>query len=127
AGLEELTLVMEIGPVVGESVFKFFREPANCRMLRDLASRGVACEELGRQHRGPLHGKVFLFTGGLTGLGREEAKRRVEALGGRAASGVSKKVDYLVAGEDPGSKLEDARRLGITILSEAEFREMISP
>jgi DNA ligase (NAD+) len=126
ASLDELTAVREIGPVVGESVFKFFREPANARMLRALASHGVTYEAPPERLPGALDGKVFLFTGSLAGMTREEARRRVEALGGRAASGVSKKVDYLVAGEDPGSKLEDARRLGITVLGEAEFLRMIS-
>jgi DNA ligase (NAD+) len=125
AGLEELTSVAEIGPVVGESIYNFFRQQANCRVLRDLAARGVAYQKP-RKSEGKLAGKVFLFTGTLTDLKREEAKRLVEAAGGRVTSGMSKKVDYLVAGEDPGSKLDQARNLGVKTIDENAFKRLLS-
>ena len=75
--------------------------------------------------KGKLAGKVFVFTGTLTSYGRDEARDRVESLGGVTASSVSKKVDFVVAGEDPGSKFDKAKELGIKILTEDEFRKMI--
>jgi DNA ligase (NAD+) len=75
----------------------------------------------------PLEGKTFVFTGGLTQLSRDEAKRLVERSGGRVTSSVSKHTHYVVAGQDPGSKLEEARRLGVQILTEPEFRGLLEP
>jgi DNA ligase (NAD+) len=73
----------------------------------------------------PLEGTTFVFTGKLEGYTRQEAERRVEDLGGRATSSVSGETDYLVAGEDPGSKYDDAQKLGVTILDEKEFEEKV--
>jgi DNA ligase (NAD+) len=126
AGLEELTSVREIGDIVGESVHSFFRQETNRKVLRDLAAGGVRYERGRKRTGGKLEGKVFVFTGTLAGLKRDQAKRAVETLGGRVASGVSKKVDYLVAGEDPGSKLDEARALGVETIDEARFRELTS-
>jgi len=75
---------------------------------------------------GDLSGKVFVFTGALQSFGRDEARSLVESLGGSTSSGVSKKVDFVVAGEDPGSKFDKAKELGITILTEEEFKKMIA-
>jgi len=72
-----------------------------------------------------LAGKVFVFTGALQSLGRDEARNLVESLGGMTASSISKKVDFVVVGEDPGSKFDKAKELGIKILTEAEFKKMI--
>ena len=126
AGLEELTSVREIGEIVGESIHSFFRQETNRRVLRDLAALGVRYERGRKRAAGKLAGKVFVFTGTLAGLKRDQAKRAVETLGGRVASGISKKVDYLVVGEDPGSKLEEARGLGVEILDEAGFKRLTS-
>jgi DNA ligase (NAD+) len=126
ASLEELTSVREIGDVVGDSVHSFFTLQTNRKVLRDLAARGVTYEQTKKRGKSKLDGKVFLFTGGLGNFKRDDAKRLIEDLGGRVASSVSKKVDYLVVGEDPGSKLDEARALGIEILDEAAFKKMVS-
>jgi len=77
------------------------------------------------KEKGPLAGKTLVFTGRLSDMTREEAKRLVESLGGKVASSVSRKVDYVVVGEDPGSKLDRARELGIPTLTEEEFRKLV--
>jgi DNA ligase (NAD+) len=124
ASLEELTSVREIGEIVGESIHSFFRQETNRKVLRDLAARGVKYERGKRRAAGKLEGKLFLFTGTLKDFKRAEAKRLVEGLGGRVTSSISRKVDCLVAGEDPGSKLDDAKRLGVKIIDEGEFRQL---
>jgi len=126
AGVEELTSVREVGPVVAESVHAFFQQETNCKVLRELKAAGVAYPATARREPGKLSGKTFLFTGSLKHFKREEAKRLIEGLGGRVVSGISKKVDYLVAGEDPGSKLDEAHRLGVKTIDEADFKRLVS-
>jgi DNA ligase (NAD+) len=126
ASLEDLTSIREIGPVVGESIHSFFRQATNRKVLRELEAHGVTYEAPAAHSRGPLKDKVFLFTGVLSDLKRDEAKRLVDSAGGRVASSISKKVDYLVVGSDPGSKLDEARRLGVKTIDEAAFRKLVS-
>jgi len=120
--------VHEIGPEIATSLESFFREERNRRVIDRLRALGLQIETAGQAAEGqrPLEGKSFVFTGGLEGFSREEAKRRVEQLGGRVTSSVSKQTDYVVAGIDPGSKLDQAKRLGVTVLSEAEFGSLLS-
>jgi DNA ligase (NAD+) len=124
ATLDDLTSTKEIGPVVGESIHSFFRQATNRKVLRELAAYGVSYEAPTVRGGGPLEGKIFLFTGTLKGLKRDQAKRLVEHAGGRVASGISKKVDYLVVGEDPGSKVDEARRLGVEAIDEDAFMKL---
>ena len=126
ASLEELTSVREIGPIVGESIYNYFKLAINGRVVHNLLESGVTCERPSERRGGKLTGKVFLFTGTLQGLKREEAKRLVEEAGGRVASGISKKVDYLVVGEDPGSKLDEARELGVETMDEKAFMKLVA-
>jgi DNA ligase (NAD+) len=126
AGLEELTSTREIGPIVADSIYTFFRQEENRKAIRDLLAHGIEYREVRRPVKAPLEGRVFVFTGALKELKRSEAKRIVENLGGRVASNVSGKVDFVVAGEDPGSKIAEAGRLGIKIIDEATFREITS-
>ena len=128
ASLERLTAVKGIGEEIASSITKFFQQKGNQRVIQKLKEYGV--EYPSRQARPPrkdlkLEGKTFVFTGGLKTLSREEAESRVEALGGKASSSVSKKTAYVVAGEDPGSKYEKAKALGVKILSEDEFLELL--
>ncbi len=125
ADREGLEQVYEIGPEIAASLESYFKEPRNRRVIDRLETLGVHSQESADlqapEGQPPLAGKTFVFTGGLSRLSREEAARRVEALGGRTASGVSRKTDYVVAGRDPGSKAVEAERLGVRILNEDEF------
>lgn len=130
ADRETFESVHEIGPEIASSLESFFREEHNRRVIQRLLGLGLRIKEPAEQdHRASrrLEGKTFVFTGGLTRSSRDEAKRMVEALGGRATSSVSKHTDYVVAGTDAGSKLDEAKRLGVTVLTEEEFSSLIEP
>ena len=127
ASEEELSEVTEIGPVIARSIAKFFQQPKNRAVLRKLRDAGVSPQEMAAtEARAELAGKTFVFTGALETFTREEAEEKVRSLGGRAASSVSRSTDFVVAGEAAGSKLQQARDLGITVLTEEEFLQMIS-
>ena len=126
ASAEDLTRVEDVGPTVAESVAFFFRQPENIELLRKLKQAGLNFRSR-EERRGdrPLAGKSFVLTGTLSKFPREEAAGIIESLGGKVASSVSSKTNYLVVGEAPGSKLDKARRLGIPILDEEEFLKLI--
>lgn len=121
--------VKEIGPEISRSLESYFRETHNRRVIQELLEAGfhIAAAPTSVTAGVALTGKTFVFTGGLTGLTRDEAKKLVEAKGGQVSSSVSRKTSYVVAGEDPGSKLAQAQNLGVHILSEEEFRRLIGP
>ncbi len=126
ASYEELNNIHEIGPEIARSVSSFFEKEKNLDVLQRLKQAGVKVEERpGREEELPLKGKTFVFTGELENYTREEAKRLVEDLGGRATSSVSSQTDYLVVGQGPGSKLEDAKRLEVKILKEDDFIKLV--
>jgi DNA ligase (NAD+) len=122
---EDLQQVEEVGPEVAASIVRFFRDKKNKESIERLKKAGVKVIEPQIKGKGKFAGKVFVFTGALESYGREEARILVESLGGVTASSVSKKVDFVVAGEDPGSKLDKAKELGIKTLTEEEFKKMI--
>ncbi len=124
---EEVAQVEGIGPVIAEAVREFFDEPHNQETVRRLRQAGLRFEVTEDEAAAPrpLAGKRFVLTGSLSSLTRSQAKERIEALGGKVSGSVGKGTDYVVAGEKPGSKLEKARELGKTVLSEEEFLEMI--
>lgn len=125
---ETLLQIHEIGPEIAHSVVTFFHESRNRAVLNRMAELGVEVEKLSVDHAAqakPWAGKIFVLTGGLDGYTRQEAKELIEQRGGRVTSSVSKKTDYVVAGADPGSKLENAKKLGIQILDEKEFSELL--
>ena len=126
AGKEELLAVPEIGPKIAAAVTAYFNNPSSHKLIEKFRRHGVNFTEP-RSGRGglPLEGEVFVFTGGLAGFTREEARRQVEERGGRVSSAVSRKTAYLVAGRDPGSKLKRAEELGLPILNEKEFVELL--
>lgn len=123
---DELATVNGLGPVVARAVREFFERPETRRLIDDLRRGGVRPRESGPDRAGPLAGKTFVVTGTLATLSREEAKDRIEALGGRVASSVSRSTDYLVVGERAGSKLAAARRLGTTTMDEERFLDVLS-
>ncbi len=115
---------------MAEVIREFFEQQENQRIFDDLLETGrIELEETapseGEEER-PLEGLVFVFTGALAGLSRQEAREIVERAGGRATGSVSGNTDYLVAGDDPGSKLDKARSAGVEILDEAGFRELLA-
>jgi DNA ligase (NAD+) len=122
---EDLMRVDGIGPEVAASVHQFFSDRKNRESIERLKKAGVKLIEAKPQKKEGFAGKVFVFTGALKSFAREEARGLVESLGGSTASTVSKKVDYVVVGEDPGSKLEKAKELGLTVLTEEEFKKRI--
>ena len=123
---EELSQVFEIGPVIAKSVSDCFRREDVRRLIADLKALGVQFPSATRPKAGgKLEGLTFVFTGTLAWLPRTEAERLVASLGGRAGGSVSRKTDYVVAGPGSGSKLEQARKLGVKIIDEAQFRSMV--
>ena len=128
ASSEELEAIPEIGPRTARSIVLFFQEERNRKLLKKLKEYGVKMgEERGKKkvEKTLLSEKKFVFTGALKHYTREQAKELVESLGGRVVSSVSKRVDYVVAGKDPGSKYEKAKKLGVKILSEERFENLI--
>ncbi len=124
APFEEVRDVPGIGPTIAESVVEYFKRPATRKLLEKLRRAGVEPEPP-RTAGGRLAGKAFVFTGTLGQLTRHDAAERARALGAAIGDSVGKRTDYLVAGADPGSKLERARKLGVTILDERQFLELI--
>jgi len=126
ASTDELLDIHEIGPQVAESVVSFFSDRNNQKLLEEFAQLGVSPQETESLSKGDkFKGKTFVFTGSLEHFSRKEGKTLVEKQGGRASGSVSKKTDYVVAGPGAGSKLEKAKQLGVAILSEKDFLELI--
>ncbi|MDP1735770.1 MAG: NAD-dependent DNA ligase LigA [Sulfuritalea sp.] len=128
ADIDGLQQVPDVGPVVAASIARFFAEPHNIEVIEQLRAGGVSWPEgvPSAVANSPIAGKTFVLTGALPTLTRDEAKDMIEALGGKVAGSVSKKTDYVVAGAEAGSKLDKAHALGVTILDETQFRELIS-
>jgi DNA ligase (NAD+) len=122
---EDLMEVEGIGPEVAASVHQFFNDKKNKESAERLKKAGVKVIEPKVKEKTKLAGKTFVFTGTLKAFGRDEARNMVESSGGLTVSSVSKKVDFVVVGEDPGSKYDKAKELGIKILTEEEFKKML--
>lgn len=126
-----LRAIKEIGPEISASLVSYFQEPSNRHVINRLIEAGLIIEQVERTHSReksellPLAGKSFVFTGGLNTLSRHEAQTLVERLGGTVSSTVSSKTSYVVAGAEPGSKLAQAKALGISILTEQEFLALV--
>ncbi len=124
--VDDLSKVHEIGPIVAQSICNFFNNPENLKVLRKLKKGGVKfpAEEV-EEKETPFSGKTFVLTGGLDSFTRDEARKIIEDMGGRVASSVSKKTDFVIVGKDPGSKYDKALRLGIKTLNEDDFKKVI--
>ena len=123
---EELEQVPEVGPKVAASIVEFFSEPANRQLIKKLAKAGVQPKAEKREVKSDkFAGKTFVFTGTLANRTREDAGAIVVEHGGQVSGSVSKKTNYVVVGQDPGSKYDKAKELGVTILSEGEFEKLV--
>ncbi|MBI3681374.1 MAG: NAD-dependent DNA ligase LigA [Acidobacteria bacterium] len=126
AGEETLQTAEEVGPKVAESIGRFFRESHNKALVERLRRAGLQFTHKARPAEGgALAGKVFVLTGTLPGMTREEAKAKIEAAGGKVTDSVSRKTSYVVAGETAGSKLDKARTLGVAVIDERTLMEMV--
>lgn len=124
ASKEEIDKIPNIGPAVSESIFNWFSARENQKLIEDFLKAGIkilAPEKIGRK----LEGKTIVITGSLFKITRSEAENKIRMMGGHPASSISKNTDYLVVGENPGSKFEDAKRLGVKTINEKELLEMI--
>lgn len=124
---EELVAIEEIGPVIAASIASFFKERNNREVIAKMKKNGImpGFRPEKEQEKPELVGKRFVFTGGLSSYSRAEAKERVIAAGGKVTANISKNTDYLVAGENPGSKLVKAQQLGVLILDQKKFEELL--
>jgi DNA ligase (NAD+) len=122
---EKLLAIREVGPELAQSVVRFFRDQRNREVMSKLQEADMVIVEPEVDEMTQLKGLTFAFTGVLDSFTRDEARDLVESLGGRMASSIGKKVDYVVVGRDPGSKYERAKEWGITVLTEKQFREMV--
>jgi DNA ligase (NAD+) len=125
AGESDIGQIYGIGPRIAQAVRLFLDQPENQAVIDHLAGVGVVMEEAGAAGPKPLAGKTFVLTGGLERLSRDEAKGRIMRLGGRVTGSVSRKTDYVIVGTDPGSKAEDAQRLGVATLDETGFLRLV--
>jgi DNA ligase (NAD+) len=127
ATVEDIEQIYEIGPKVARSVVDWFASEGNQRLVRRLKEAGVRTEEAPSGGRSDAFaGQQFVLTGSLQTMTREEAKAAIESRGGRVTSSVSKKTSYVVAGKDPGSKLDKAKELGVKDLGEEDFRRLLA-
>ena len=127
AGAEQLTETEDIGEVIARSIVDWHGDPENRKLVERFRQAGLNFKSSLYQpaaKAGPFAGKTFVLTGTLPTLTREEAKAKIEALGGKVSGSVSKKTDFVLAGEEAGSKLDKAQKLGVKIISEAEFLRM---
>ena len=130
ADAETLQTVPDIGPIVADHIEKFFHQPKNRQLITRLCKEvGIHWQQEdsdGKTQSSTLEGKVFVLTGTLAGMSRDQASQKIRTLGGKVTSSISKNTTALIAGENPGSKVQKADKLGIPILSEQEFMEIIN-
>ena len=127
ASLEELAMTPDVGLITAESIYEFFRQPQTIDLIEKLKEAGVnTLAKISKNKDDRFYGKTFVLTGSLENYTRDEASSIIESFGGKVSGSVSKKTSYVLAGEEAGSKLTKAQELGVTIISEQEFNQMIS-
>jgi DNA ligase (NAD+) len=127
AGPEDLQAAEQVGPVMAESVYQYFRNARHRAVIDDLLAAGVRPQSpTPKKRTGSLQGKTLVVTGTLKDFSRQQAEQAIKEAGGKASGSVSKKTDFLVAGEDAGSKLQKARELGVEVIDEARFKELLA-
>ena len=125
ANVEEINNIENIGPAVSKSLFSFFQNKNNLNFIKKLEKNGVIIEKAEKKKAGKFTGLNFVLTGTLSSMSREIAKEKILALGGKVVGSVSNKTSYVVAGVDPGSKLRTAEKLGVKVLNEKDFLNML--
>ncbi len=126
AAIEELTEIEQIGPVLAKSIYEYFHNDHNLKVINKLIEAGVNVEQKKTPKSDKLAGKTFVVTGTLENYSRQQIEQTIKQAGGKVASSVSKKTDFVLAGAEPGSKLEKANHLGVKVINEKEFIEMIT-
>ncbi len=124
AGEEELQAVNEVGPRIARSIVEFFSEEHNRELIARLGEAGLTFTGIKKERATHLVGKTFVITGTLTGLSRDQARKLIEDAGGRVTGSVSKSTDYVVAGDEAGSKLDKARQLGVPVIDDQQMRKL---
>ena len=122
---ETIEQIDQIGPTMAESIYEYFKDKKNAAVIKTLFAAGVKPTPPQKSRTDKLAGKTFVVTGTLENFSRLQAKDKIKQAGGKASSTVSKKTDYLLAGQSPGSKIQKAKNLGVKIITEKEFLEMI--
>lgn len=125
ADIDRLLQINDIGPVMAENIYWFFQQKHNLEVIQRLIKSGVHWAKLAKPKQQPLSGKTFVLTGSMVKYSRDEAREKLEQLGAVVSGSVSKKTDYVIAGEAAGSKLDKAQQLGIKILNEEEFIDLL--
>jgi DNA ligase (NAD+) len=125
APIEDLEKITDVGPVVAKSIYDFFQKERNLKFLEKLKKVGVEMVVEKKSKRQPLEGKTFVLTGSLESMDRERAKEKIRLLGGEISESVSSKTNYVIVGKEPGSKFEKAKELGVKMLEEKDFLELI--
>jgi DNA ligase (NAD+) len=125
AGEEELAEIDQIGPAMAKSIYEYFHDPENQSVIEKLLAAGVKPEQPRKRRSEKLAGKTIVVTGTLENFSRQQAEQAIRQAGGKASSSVSKKTDFVLAGENPGGKLDKARKLGVEVIDEKQFLKMI--
>ena len=125
ADKQELNAIDQIGPIMAESVYEYFRDPRNISVVKQLLAAGVSPEHTKIERTDKLAGKTIVVTGTLENFSRQQAEQAIKQAGGKTSSSVSKKTDFVLAGENPGSKLDKAKQLGVKVIDETQFIKMI--
>ena len=122
---EELEAVEQIGPTMAKSIYVYFRDEKNRKVIEELLAAGVKPAQPKIKRGGKLSGKTIVVTGSLETMTRQQAEQTIRQAGGKASSSISNKTDFLLAGSDSGSKLDKAKKLGVKVIDEKQFLEMV--